>query len=397
MASEKGLAYQLDWGDRTMSPPPPSLPSARRPPLPPPPPLSALPPPPLPRPAPRAVKERLGSAGRRAGAARAGAVLASRRPAGRSARALTSPRSRARAGGRWRRAAGCAGPQRGQVRAAGRAGTRPGPGGRPPAAPPPPAPAARAARARPLPPPGRAKPPRTCRSWGDGQPPAPHHPRALCGRPADLPTPSCPRRAAGERPGRAEASSLEANRPRGLQVPLGWSWAAVHATCPLGGLHGEAAGAAQARAGPAEAPCDLARPRRPTRIPPAAAGPEGAGSRAEGKLRKPARARGGTATPKSVSETETRPRPAGRGPPLPPDCARARTPGLRGRRGSGEEERRTARGRKAPGKGQRRRAPLARGPPGPALRPEPPAPPATSARKRFLFFFFSPPPFPLSP
>lgn len=74
MASEKGLAYQLDWGDRTMSPPPPSLPLVCRPPPPPPPTLSALPPPLLPLPAPRAVKERLETAGRRAGAARAGAV-----------------------------------------------------------------------------------------------------------------------------------------------------------------------------------------------------------------------------------------------------------------------------------------------------------------------------------
>lgn len=163
MASEKGLAYQLDWGDRTMSPPPPALPSARRPPLPPPPPSSALPPPPLlPLPARGAVKERLGSAGRQAGAERAGAVRASRRPPGRAACAAPRPRPRPRPAPR---------------RAPGRAGTRnpsvAGPGGREggdPACPgrpasrsptrrPLPALGSGPASPRPLPPPGPRDPP----------------------------------------------------------------------------------------------------------------------------------------------------------------------------------------------------------------------------------------------
>lgn len=184
MASEKGLAYQLDWGDRTMSPPPPALPSARRPPLPPPPPppSSALPPP-LPLPARGAVKERLGSAGRQAGAERAGAVRASRRPPGRAPCAAPRPRPRP-APRRARRGVRGRGTRAWQVPAAARAGTRPVPGGRPRAAPrgalsPP---SARVPRARALClPRARATPQRTFHSFGHGEPPAPHPPPAFLG------------------------------------------------------------------------------------------------------------------------------------------------------------------------------------------------------------------------
>lgn len=178
MASEKGLAYQLDWGDQTMNPPPPSPPRVRRPPLTPPPPLSALPPPPpLPLAAPRAVKERLGSAGRRAGPS--GQAQCEPPAAHQAARPARRPRPRPRPRSAPSRAAGESGGARRGARGRGaRAPQVPAAGGcgpglslqgglaRPHAAPPPVSP-------RRLHPQGRANPQRRLHAYGNGEPRAP--------------------------------------------------------------------------------------------------------------------------------------------------------------------------------------------------------------------------------
>lgn len=210
-----------------MSPPPPSLPLVCRPPPPPPPPLSALPPPPLPPlPARRAVKERLGTAGPRAGAARAGAVQASHRPPGRAACAAPSPspRAQARAGGKVEargRACGDAEPEHGVTGgleggdpACPRRAASAGPTRRPV-----PAPAARAPQNRALRFSRAARSPSgLCTFWQWGA--APHSPPAFLGQPDDL-RPSRARvgrvACVPGKPGKPSPSISRQPGPRGLR------------------------------------------------------------------------------------------------------------------------------------------------------------------------------------
>ncbi|XP_074174950.1 uncharacterized protein LOC141568583 [Rhinolophus sinicus] len=235
MASEKGLAYQLDWGDQTMNPPPPPPPRVRRPPLTPPPPLSALPPPPpppLPLAAPRAVKARLGSGPGRAGR-RSASLPPPTRPRGlRGALALALD---LRPGAR--RGCGGAEPERRRSlrpRGCGLGLSRQGGLARPHAAPPPVSP-------RRLHPQGRANPQRRLHAYGHGSRGRP----SSCGlsrRPTDPRALACPRRAASERWGPEEAFSLEAAVSSGLKMrPAGSG-----ERCQPTARSGEAAGAAQA-------------------------------------------------------------------------------------------------------------------------------------------------------
>lgn len=270
-----------------MSPPPPSPPRARRPPLPPPPPLSVLPPPPPPPAAAGAVKPRPGSAGRRAGpSGQAQCELPA--PPGRAACAAPapSPRAQARTGGRWRRAGsrrprGCGpglSPQGGLAR--------------PHAAPPPVSP-------RRLHPEGRENPRRRLHSCG------------LSRRPADPPALACPRRAAGERPGLDEAFGLEAAASSGQRCPP----SARSGPRRRGGRSGPGlSGQAGQSLGATSPGC--AAPRPPQR--PARAGP--GGRCLQGGRRAPRAAPGhvrASAAGGSLSQAETRPRPAGPRAPRP--------------------------------------------------------------------------------
>lgn len=231
-----------------MNPPPPSPPRVRRPPLTPPPPLSALPPPPPPLPlaAPRAVKERLGSAGWRAGPsgqaqceppAAHQAARPARRPRPRP-RPRSAPSRAAGEGGGARRGARGRGARAPQVPAAARVRTGPVPAGGPRAAPR----GAPSCKPAPSASPGTREPAaaaRLLRQWGAA---GAHPPAAFPADPLTLPALACPRRAASERWGLEEAFSLEAAVSSGLKMrPAGSG-----ERCQPTARSGEAAGAAQA-------------------------------------------------------------------------------------------------------------------------------------------------------
>lgn len=241
-----------------MNPPPPSLPLVCRPPLPPPPPLSALPPPLLPLRVRELSRSSWGAQGARPGPNRqAQCELPAAHPAARPARPLAlAPRPGARGGegGGARRGVRERGAGVRQVPAAARAWTR---RVRPPAARrgAPSQPAARAPRVCALRLPGTARSPADFLLQGQRGAASSPPPPAFLGRPADLPTPSCTRRAARQRLGRASSSASRQPCLRGRRV---------RSSGPgTGGRPGEAARAAQARAGPAN--LRAPRPPRPPR------------------------------------------------------------------------------------------------------------------------------------